>query len=196
MPRGPCQCPHPCGEPLAIHTSAGGPPTLAGHFVSVSCGVPAPLLSVFMCTKFCVCPSRLESLFPSVFWKAYNQSHSCSKPDSLGIPSPFLRSPGWKAWHAVQNFHNSERTSLVLLFSSLRVNHLEGVGFDLIMIVPLLPSCWSFFVFGCEVSFFVGSSVLLSIVVQQLVATVVFSQEMSAHPSTLPSWTGSPVHIL
>ena len=100
-----------------------------------------------------VCPSRLESLFPSVFWKAYNQSHWCSKPDSLGIPSPFVRSPGWKAWHVVQNFHNSERTSLVLLFSSLRVNHLAGVGFDLIMIVPLLPSCWSFFVFGCEVSF-------------------------------------------
>ena len=65
MPRGPFQCPHPCGEPLAIHTSAGGPPTLAGRFVSVSCGVPAPLLWVFMCTKLCVCVLQDWSLcFP------------------------------------------------------------------------------------------------------------------------------------
>ena len=40
--------------------------------------------------------------------------------------------------------------------------------------------------------FLVGSSVLLSMVVQQLVANLVLSQqEMSTHPSTLPSWTGN-----
>ena len=36
-------------------------------------------------------------------------------------------------------------------------------------------------------------SILLFMVVQQLVASLVLSQEMSAHPSTLPSWTRSLV---
>ena len=52
--------------------------------------------------------------------------------------------------------HNSERISLVLLFSSLWVTHLAGMGFDLIMIVPLVPSRCSFFVFGYGVSLFGG----------------------------------------
>ena len=36
-----------------------------------------------------------------------------------------------------------------------REAHLVGMGFDFIMIVPLLPSCCGFsFVFGCRVTFF------------------------------------------
>ena len=39
----------------------------------------------------------------------------------------------------------------------LRVTHLAGMGFDFIVIAPLLPSHWGFFfVFGCGVSFFGG----------------------------------------
>ena len=46
---------------------------------------------------------------------------------------------------------------MVLLFSSLWAAHLAGMGFDFIMIAPLLPShCGFFFVFGCEISFFGG----------------------------------------
>ena len=64
-----------------------------------------------------------------------------------------------------------------------------GMGFDLIVIKPLLLShCGFFLAFGRVVSFLVGSSVLLSVIVQQLVAVLVLSQEeMSTHPSTLPS---------
>ena len=52
------------------------------------------------------------------------------------------------------------------------------MGFDFIMIVPLLPSHCSFsFVFGCGVSFLVSSSVLLLMIVQQLVVILVLSQE-------------------
>jgi len=60
------------------------------------------------------------------------------------------------------------------------------MGFDYIMITPLLPShCSFFFVFGCGVSLLVGSSVLLWMVVQQLVEILVLSQEeMSIDPST------------
>ena len=46
---------------------------------------------------------------------------------------------------------------MVLLFSILVlfILHLVGIGFDFIMIVPLLLSCCGFyFVFGHEVSFF------------------------------------------
>ena len=42
-------------------------------------------------------------------------------------------------------------------FSSLWVNHIADMGFDLVVIVPLLPShCSIFFVFGSRVSFFDG----------------------------------------
>ena len=66
-----------------------------------------------------------------------------------------------------------------------------GMGFDFILIVPLLPSyCGFFFVFGCGVSFLVSSSVFLSMTVQQLVVILVFLQEgVRARPSTLPSWS-------
>ena len=80
-----------------------------------------------------------------------------SKSDSLGIPSPFAGSSGWEAWCGVQNLHNSGRTSLVLLFSSLWVSYLVGMGFHCTVIVPLLLfHCGFSFVFGCGVSFFGG----------------------------------------
>ena len=154
MPRGTVQCTRPCGEPPPSHASTGGPPTPAGSLGSVCCGVTA-LLWVLVHAKFCLCPPRLESLFPSVLWKAYNQIPLALKARSLGIPSPFVGSPGWETWCGVQNLHSSARTSLVLLFSNLWVTHLAGMGFDLIMIVPFLPSCCGFFfVFACELSSF------------------------------------------
>ena len=63
------------------------------------------------------------------------------------------------------------------------------MGFDFTVIVPLLPShCGFSFVFGCGVSFLVSSSVFLSMIVQQLVVILVFSQEgVRACPSTPPS---------
>ena len=77
----------------------------------------------------------------------------------------------------------------MLLFSSLWVTHQTGMGFDFVMIVPLLPACCGFFVFGYGVFFYflMDSSVLLSKIIQQLVVILVLSQEeMSACPSTPP----------
>ena len=64
------------------------------------------------------------------------------------------------------------------------------MGFDFTLIALLLPShCGFFFVFGCGVSFLVSSSVFLSMIVQQLVVILVFSQEgVRARPSIPPSW--------
>ena len=59
------------------------------------------------------------------------------------------------------------------------------MGFDFIVIVPLLPShCGFSFVFACGVSFLVSSSVFLSMIVQQLVVIPVLSQE-GVHISVL-----------
>ena len=113
-----------------------------------------------------------------------------STSDSLGILSPVAGPTGWRAWHGAQNLHSSGRTSVVYLFSSLWVTHPAGMGFDFIMIELFLSSHCSFsFVFGCGVSFFVGS-IFLSMVVQPLVVILVLLQEeVSSRPSTLPSWT-------
>ena len=64
-----------------------------------------------------------------------------------------------------------------------------GMGFDLIVIMPLAPSCCSlFFVLDMGYLFLVGSSLLLSMVVQQLVAILVLMlEEMNTCPSPLPS---------
>ena len=64
------------------------------------------------------------------------------------------------------------------------------MGFDFSVIAPLLPPHCSFcFVFECGVSFLVSPSIFLLMAVQQLVVTsVLLQQDMSTHPSTLPSW--------
>ena len=166
MPRGIfldccCQCPCPCGEPLSTHTSRWDPPTLAGSFGSVSCGVTCWVTVSCEVTApwlLLVCASALQDwclCFPQSCRSSVVKSHQPSRSDSLGIPSPFVGSPGWEAWYGVQNLHNSGRTSLVLLFSSLWITHPAGMEFDFIVITPLLPSdCKLFFVFRHWVSFF------------------------------------------
>ena len=64
------------------------------------------------------------------------------------------------------------------------------MGFDFIVIAPLLPShCGFSFVFGCGVSFLVSSSVFLWMIVQLSVVILVLSQEgVRARPSAPPSW--------
>ena len=114
-----------------------------------------------------------------------------SRSDSLGHSLCWIPRPGSLTWgsKSSQQWGNF----LVLLLSSLWVIHLVSVGFDFIIIVPLVPSCCShYFVLDMGYLFLVGSSILLSLVVQQLVVILVFSQkEMSARHSTLPSWIRS-----
>ena len=63
------------------------------------------------------------------------------------------------------------------------------MGFDFIVIVPILLShCGFFFIFRCGYLFLVASSILLSVVFLQLAAVLVVSQEeISARPSILSS---------
>ena len=108
-----------------------------------------------MHARFCLCPPRLKYLFPLVLWKSCNQIPLAFKVRFPGDSQSLCQIARLEACCGVQNLHNSGRTSLVLLFSSLWVTYPAGMGFDFIVIVLLLPSCCGFFfVFGHGVSFF------------------------------------------
>ena len=146
---------------------------------------------VLMHTILCVCPLRVESLFPPVLSKSCNQIPLAfkvwfSRSSSSHCWTPRLGSLTWGSEPSLQwvDFCGIS----VLQY----VSHPPAVmGFHFIVIAPLLLShCGFSFVFGHAVSFLVSSSVFLSMIVQQLVVILVLSQEgVSAHPSTLPSWT-------
>ena len=114
-----------------------------------------------------------------------------SRSNSLGIPSPFVRFPGWEAWHRVQNLHNSGRSYLVLFFSSLWLPTWQE--WDLIfnheyappiVLMGFLLRLWMW-----EYLFLVGSSILSMVVQQLVVILVLLQEEVSAYLSTLSSWT-------
>ena len=67
--------------------------TLTGHFGSVSCGVTAPFSWVLV-HKVLFVPSK--SLFPQACVSSGIKSHWLPKSNSLGVVSPFARSPGWE----------------------------------------------------------------------------------------------------
>ena len=172
----------------------GDTPALAGSFGSVSCGVSAAFLWALMHARFCLCSSRVESLFPPVLWKSYNQILLDLKVRFLGDSQflcwiPMLRSLTWGS-EPSQHFG-----IIVLQFVGCPTWRWGCMGFDFIVIAPLPLSCCSFSLsldMGYFFFFLVGSTVLLYMVVQQLVAILVLLQEeMSIHPSTLPSWTRS-----
>ena len=151
-----CFQPHPRGKSLPTHASTGDPSTPAGSSGSVSCGATAPFLSLgvqgFVCTL-----QDWSLCFSPYCGRLLIKSHWPSRSDSLEIPSHFVGSLGWEAWYGAQNLHSSGRTSSILLFSSLWITQLVGMGFEFIVIVPLLPSCYGFFfVIRHRVSFFGG----------------------------------------
>ena len=119
-PRGPCRdgcrrCCPPRGEPLLPHASTGEPPPWQVGLAPSPVG--SPLLSPgSWCTQVLFVP-RVEPLFPPVLRKSCSQSPLTFKVTFSGDPLFFCQIPSWKAWHEVQNLHNSGRTSLVLLFS-------------------------------------------------------------------------------
>ena len=97
------------GEALLTHTSTGHPPTLAGSLVQPLWGYCSFPLSLGA-RKVLFVPPKTSFCLPLA-------SHSCgnlviksrwpSRWDSLGIPSPFVRSPGWEAWRGFPNLPNS-----------------------------------------------------------------------------------------
>ena len=108
----------------------------------------SPFPWVLVHTKICLCPPRVESLFPLVPRSSCNQIPLTLKVRFSGDLQSLGQNPSLgvgRGW----NLDNGARTSSVLLFSNLWVTHLAGTGFDSVVIVLLLPSCYSFsFVLG------------------------------------------------
>ena len=91
-----CPCPCPCSESQPPHVSAGDAPPLVGRSGSVSYGVTAPSAWVLMSILLCVCPPRVESLFPLVLSKSCNQIPLAFKVWFSGDSSSCCRTP--KLW--------------------------------------------------------------------------------------------------
>ena len=146
---------------------------------SVSYGITTLFHWVLVCTRFCLSPPRVESQFSPVLWKSCNQ-----------IPLVFkVKFPGdsWSLcwisrlgslWGSEAS--QSERNSSVWLVSSLWVAYVEGMGFHFIVIcapptssLQRLLCLWMWNIFFFFLLLLLGSSVLLSMVVWELVATLV-----------------------
>ena len=100
-------------------------------------------------------PSKSDVCFPQYSGSPVIKCCWLSKAGSLRIPIHSIEFPDWQAWHGTQDLHNTGRISLVLFVSSLCLAHPTGMGFDFIMIAPILPShCCCCFAFYHRVSFF------------------------------------------
>ena len=184
------QCPCPCGEPQPPSAFAGDPPTLGGRSGSVFYGVTAPSPWVLMHTLLCVCPPRVESLFPPVLLKSCNQillafkvwfsgnsSSRCWTPRLGGLTCGSEPSLQWVDFCGI----------IVLQFVSHRPSG-YGIWYYCDCPPPTF-SLWLLFCLWMWGIFLVSSSVFLTIFVQQLVVIPVLSQEgVSTRPSTPPSY--------
>ena len=65
------QCCQHCSRPPPTHASTNNSWTLTGKSGSVFCGVTAPFSWVLVCTRFCLCPSRVYFLV--LFWQLYGR---------------------------------------------------------------------------------------------------------------------------
>ena len=112
------------------HPSTGSLLTLAGSFGSVSYVVTSPFLWALVYTRFCLCPPRLEPLFPPVLWKSYNQILLAVKARFPGGSQPLCWIPrlgglmwGSEPWQEWKNI-------FVTIALQLWVTHPAGAGFD------------------------------------------------------------------
>ena len=144
-----------------------------------------------MHTLLCVCPPRVECLFPPVL------SKSC-----IQIPLVF------KVWFSRNSSSHCQTSRLGRLTwgSEPSLQWVDFCGISVLQFVSQPPSSYGIW-FYCDCAprtislwlllclwirgiILVSSSIFLSMIVQQLVVILVFLQErVRARPSTLPSWT-------
>ena len=173
-----------------------------------SSGVIAPFLWVLALGRFCLCPPRLESLFPPVLWKSCNQIPLAFKFQiSWGFPVPLSDPQAGKPEVGFRTFTTVGELFWYIFFpvcgsftwrewdlsiSWLCPSYCLTAALCLFLNMGYLLfskfQCLCFWTRG--IFYLVNSSVLLWMVVQQLVVILVLLQEeMSTRPSTLPSWT-------
>ena len=139
-----------------------------------------------MHTLLCVCPPRVESLFPPVLSKSSNQILLAfkvwfSRNSSSCCRTPRLGSLTWGSEPSLQ-WVDFCGISVLQFVSHPPSSYVIWFYCDC---TPPTVSLWLLFVFGCGVSFLVSSSVFLSMIVQQLVVILLFLQEgVRARPSS------------
>ena len=102
-----------------------------------------------------MCPPRVESVLPPVLWKSCDQILLAFKVRFAGDPSPFLDSQAGEPYVGPRTFTWCDNFFGITVFH-LWVAHLMGIGFDFILVAPLLLPPYFSFVLGCVVSFFGG----------------------------------------
>ena len=166
-----------------------------GTWYAVTCGITAPFLWVLVWVRFCLCPPRLESWFPPVLWNFYNH-----------IPLPFkIRFPGdsqslcqfpWLGsltWGSEPSWRWEDFFDIIVFQFMGHPPSGYQIWFYHACTPPTL-FLWLLCLWTWGIFSLVGSSVLLSMIVQQLVAFLVLLQEeMSTCPFIPPSWTRSLV---
>ena len=156
-----------------------------------------------MRTRFCLCPRRV--CFPVLckFWRLYGGINGDLLQEGLCHTQIYCTQSPCPRSSPLLTCTSSGDTQTQFCLSLCRVSgswcaqgmfepseHLWQVwGLILNVISPLLPSCWGFsFAHGVRYLSLVVSHILMSMVVQQLGAILVFLQEkMSTHPSAPPS---------
>ena len=191
-----CQCPHHCGESLLTYSSTGALQTQVGSCASVSCGVTAPFLWVLVHVNFCLCPPWLESLFPPVLQKSYNWIPLAFKVRFPGDSQSFCHIPRLERlmWGSE---HSQQREKF------FGITFLQFIGQQVwgLLLSRLCPSssitASSSSSLEMEYLFSLGSCVLLSKIVQQLVEILRLSQEkMGTCPFSPPCWTRSLINVI
>ena len=162
--------------PTVNHSwTTGDPPTLAGGSGSVSYGITVPLHWVLACTRFYLCPSGMESMFPSILWKSYNQILLIFKVRS---PGDFLSlcqilRLGALMWGLKPSQQWEKLFGIIVLQIVRHPPGRYGIWF-----YRILPHYHSIAASSClwyGVSFLVGTSILLFKVTQQIVVIFVLS---------------------
>ena len=147
-----------------------------------------------MHTLLCVCPPRVESLFPPVLLKFCNQIPVAFKVWFSRNSSSHCQTPrfGSVTWGSEPSLQWVDFCGISVLQSVSHPPSSYGIWLYCDWAPPTI-SLWLLlcvsFVFGCAISFLVSSCVFLSMIVQQLVVILVFSQEgVRARLSTSRSW--------
>ena len=121
---------------------------------SVSCGVTAPFPRVLVCTRLNFCLPKVESLFPPGSHGTPVIKSCCQSQIPQGFQVPLPDPEAWKPDVQLRTFTTVGELLRYYYSPVCESPPLVGIGFDFIMIVPLLPSYCSFsFVFGCGVPF-------------------------------------------
>ena len=144
-----------------------------------------------MCTLLCVCPPRVESLFPPVLSKSCNQILLAFKVWFSRNSSSRCRTPrlGSLTWGSEPSLQWLDFCGISVLQCVSHPPSSYGIWFYCDCAPPTI-SLWLLLCLWVWGIVLVSSSVFLSMIVQQLVVIPVLSQEgVSARPSTAPSWT-------